>query len=483
MTKYFHHKLIFVVVLAFVVLGCKSSKTALQDETYKQGKDYIPSVYANAAEQDTNSIANQNWKAVFSDPMLTQLIDSALKHNQELTITMQEIEIAKSEVRAKKGEYLPTGGLQLGTGLDKSAEFTRNGAVESQLHIQDGKAFPEPLGDFIIGAKFSWEADIWRKMRNSKNAALSRYLASIEGKNYMTTSIVSEIAENYYKLLVLDNQLDIINQFIQIQSDILEIVKQQKDAAKVTQLASNRFEAQLLKTKNMQYEIQQSIVETENKINYLVGRFPQKVDRNKDNLNNRILTNYSIGTPEQLLNNRPDIKKAERELVAAKFDVKAAKAAFYPSLGISASVGMQAFNPAVWFNPKSLLYNLIGDLFAPLINRNGIRAAYNTSKAKQNQALIEYQQTILKAYIEVCNQISSDQNFSKSFETKKQEVAILNDAITISNELYSAARADYMEVLLTQKEALDAKMELLETQLKEKEAKIGVYRALGGGWK
>ena len=129
------------------------------------------------------------------------------------------------------------------------------------------------------------------------------------------------------------------------------------------------------------------------------------------------------------------------------------------------------------------MYNLIGDLFAPLINRNGIRAAYNTSKAKQNQALIEYQQTILKAYIEVCNQISSDQNFSKSFETKKQEVAILNDAITISNELYSAARADYMEVLLTQKEALDAKMELLETQLKEKEAKIGVYRALGGGWK
>ncbi|MCO5258791.1 MAG: TolC family protein [Crocinitomicaceae bacterium] len=476
------NKLIVAGVL-LVAVGCKSSKTALQDETYKQGKEYIPTAFNAAQSQDTNSIATQNWKAVFSDPNLTQLIDSALSNNQELNITMQEIEIAKSEVRARKGEYLPTGGIQLGAGLDKSGEYTRNGAVESQLHIMEDKKFPEPLGDFMIGAHFQWEVDIWRKLRNSKNAALSRYLGSVDGKNFMVTNIVSEIAENYYELLALDKQLEIVNNFIQIQTDVLEIIKQQKDAAKVTQLASNRFEAQLLKTVNMQYALKQSIVEAENKINFLVGRFPQHVTRSVATLENSLLETYSIGTPEQLLNYRPDIQKAERELIAAKLDVKAAKAAFYPTLGISANVGMQAFNPAVWFNPKSLLYNLIGDLFAPLINRNAIRATYNASKAKQSQALIDYQQTILKAFIEVNNQLSNVQNMTDSYKTKAQEVAILNQSIDISNDLFIAARADYMEVLLTQKEALDAKMELIETILREKEAKIGIYRALGGGWK
>jgi NodT family efflux transporter outer membrane factor (OMF) lipoprotein len=472
-----------VIALCFVVLGCKSSKTALQDETLKQGKDYIPTAYNAAQTQDTNTIAAKNFKAVFSDTHLTTLIDSALHNNQELNITMQEIEVAKSEVRAKKGEYLPTGGLQLGAGLDKSAEFTRNGAVESQLNVMEDKKFPEPLGDFMVGAHFSWEVDIWRKMRNSKNAALSRYIGSIEGRNFMVTNLVSEIAESYYKLLALDEQLAIVNHFIDIQEDVLEIVQQQKIAAKVTELAVNRFAAQLLKTKNMQYSIKQSVVETENTINLLVGRFPQPVERDIASFHSTILDTIVTGTPEQLLSYRPDIRKAERELVAAKYDVKAAKAAFYPSLSISANVGMQAFNPAVWFNPKSLLYNLLGDLFAPLINRNAIRAKYNASKAKQSQALVDYQQKILKAFIEINNQLAMVKNYSESLQTKTKEVDILNQSVDISNDLFMSARADYMEVLLTQKEALDAKMELIETILKEKEAKIGIYRALGGGWK
>ncbi len=473
-----------VALLLFgIVLGCNNPRTLLQDETRNEGKEYVQAGLKTPASQDTVSIANNSWKTVFTDDKLAVLIDSALSKNQELSITMQEIEISKNEVRARKGEYLPSGGIGVGAGLEKSGEYTRNGAIEHQLNIKDNQAFPEPFGDFVIGAQFSWEIDIWKKLRNSKNAAAARYLGSVEGRNFMVTNLVSEIATSYYELLALDKQLDIINEFIDIQTDVLEVVKQQKAAARVSQLAVNRFEAQLLNTQNRQYQIKQQIVETENKINFLVGRFPQHVDRNSDGMNTVLIDSILTGNPDQLLQNRPDIRKAEQELIAAKLDVKAAKANFYPTLGIHANVGFQAFNPTVLFNPSSLIYSLLGDLFAPLINRNSIKATYNTKKAKKIQALVDYQKTILNAFMEVNNQLASVKNYSDSYKTKSNEVDILNQSVVISKYLFMSARADYMEVLLTQRETLEAKIELVETQLKEKESKIGIYKALGGGWK
>lgn len=469
---------IVIVLITMTIVGCKSSKIIVRDENKA-----VPEKYNSNSSKDTMTIADIQWKQVFSDPNLTALIDSALANNQELNITLQEIEISKNEVRAKKGEYLPTLGARLGVGMEKPGEFTRDGAVEKQLEIEPGKAFPEPLGDFIVGANFSWEIDIWKKLRNSKKAAAERYLSSIEGKNFMVTNLVSEISNAYYELVALDNQLTIINQNIQIQTDVLGVVHQQKDAARVSQLAVNRFQAQLLNTQNLQYEVKQQIVEAENRINFLVGRFPQHVNRNTFSFDQIILDSIYIGVPSQLLSNRPDIRQAELELIASKLDVKAARANFYPSLSINANVGFQAFKPSVWINPSSILYNLIGDMVAPLINRNAIKAAYSSANAKQLQAVYNYEQSILNGYTDVLNQLAKVDNYTKSFETKQKEVDLLNQSVTISNSLFSSARADYMEVLLTQREALQSKMELIDIKIMQLNSQIGIYRALGGGWK
>lgn len=299
----------------------------------------------------------------------------------------------------------------------------------------------------------------------------------------MVTNLISEIANSYYELIALDNQLDIINKNIEIQQNALSVVKQQKDAARVTQLAVNRFEAQLLNTQNLRYDIQQQITETENKINYLTGRFPAPIVRNDASFNTSVFDSISAGIPAQLLENRPDIRQAEQDLVAAKLDVKVAKAEFFPSLRISAAAGFQAFNPAVWFNPESILYNVAADLMAPLINRNAIKANYMSSRSKQVQAVYKYQQTILKAYTEVLNQLSGIDNYSKSYVTKSNEADILSQSVTISGNLFNSARADYVEVLLTQREALESKMELIEIKKKQLSAEINVYQALGGGWR
>ena len=298
----------------------------------------------------------------------------------------------------------------------------------------------------------------------------------------MKTNLVAEIAESYYELLALDNELEIVQQNIKIQNSAFEIVKLLKQSARANELAVKRFQAQVLKTTALQYEIQQKIVETENQINFLVGRFPQHVDRSTSEFVNMVPQTVYTGLPADLLANRPDIKQAEMELTASKLDIKSAKARFYPSLGISAGVGYRAFNPSFLFNPQSLLYSLAGDLTAPLINRNAIKATYYNANAKQIQAVYKYEQTILKAYIEVANQLSKIDNLQNTYDLKTQEVDALTQSVTISNDLFKSARADYMEVLLTQREALEAKFELVETKMQQLKTTVAVYRALGGGW-
>lgn len=435
------------------------------------------------AADSTQNIAQMQWKDYFNDKYLDSLITEALQNNQELNITLQELEIARSEIKARKGEYLPFVDLKAGAGVDKKARYTSQGAMEATTDIRPGQEMPEPLQDYMFGAYASWEVDIWGKLHNAKKAAVSKYLATNEGKNFVITNLIAEIANSYYELVALDNQLAIVQQNIAIQSNALRIVKIQKEAAQVNELAVRRFKAEVLKTKSLQFDIQQKITETENRINFLVGRFPQHVERDSESFEVLEPENIQTGIPSQLLENRPDVRQAEMELVAAKLDIKVAKARFYPSLGISAGIGYQAFNPKYLLEtPESLLYSIAGDVMAPLINRNAIKASYISANAKQVQAVYNYERTILNAYIEVVNQMTKMNNLKQSYALKKEQVAALNSSIQISNNLFRNARADYMEVLMTQRDALESKFELVETKLQQVSTIVNIYRALGGGW-
>ncbi|GLB49667.1 TolC family protein [Neptunitalea lumnitzerae] len=468
---------LFILGVATQFTSCKLPEVVQREEQIN-----LPEQYAGNTSDTTNASV-VNWKDYFKDPDLAALINVALENNQELNMTLQEIRIAQSEVKAKKGEYLPFVGLKAGAGVDKKARYTSLGASEATTDIRPGEEMPEPLQDYMFGAYASWEVDIWKKLRNSKKAAVSRYLGSVEGKNFVVTNLIAEIANSYYELLALDNQLDIVNQNISIQSNALRIVKLQKEAAQVTELAVQKFEAELLNSKSLQFAIKQSIVETENKINYLLGRYPQHIQRNSDMFLASVPETLQKGVPSDLLQNRPDVRQAEFELAASKLDVKVAKARFYPSLGISAGIGYQAFNTKYLLNtPESLLYSIGGDILAPLINRNEIKATYSAANAKQLQAVYNYEQTVLNAYIEVANQLSKIDNLEQRYNLKSQQVAALTKSIKISNDLFKSARADYMEVLMTQRDALETKLELVETKMQQLNASVNVYRALGGGW-
>lgn len=447
--------------------------------TGKQENKSVPKSYSSSL--DTTNSATIKWRAYFTDPNLLAIIDTALANNQELNIIMQEIKMSENEIMARKGEYLPFVNLGVGGGPVRAGKYTWDGFSEDDLKENPDKG-PKYIGEFITAANFSWELDVWKKLRNAKKSAVLKYLSTTEGKNFMVTNIIAEISESYYELMALDNLLAIVQQNIELQTSALQVVKLQKDAAKVTQLAVNRFDAQLLNTKNLQYDIQQKIIETENRINFLAGRFPQHIARNSSEFNQSPLDIIHSGIPSQLLVNRPDIRQAELELSAAKLDVQVAKANFYPAFRLTAGVGFSAFNPAYLIKPESIIYNLGGDMVAPLINKNAIKALYFNANLQQIQAVYNYERAILNAHIEVVNQLAKIDNFTKSYETKSKEVEILTQSITISNNLFKSARADYMEVLLTQREALESKMQQIEIKMKQMNAKVNIYKALGGGW-
>ena len=433
---------------------------------------------------DTTNISNTPWRTYFKDPNLINLIDTALKNNQELMITLQEIEIAKNDIRIRKGALLPKAGIGAGAGIEKVGRYTSQGAGDASTEIMPGKEMPDPLNDFKLAAYANWEVDIWKKLRNSKKAAVSRYLSTVEGKNFVITNLIAEVSGSYYELLALDSQLEIVRKNIELQSNALGIVKIQKEAARTTELAVQKFQAEVMASKSMEFDILQNIKETENKINFLLGQYPQEIKRDKGNFMNLMPSIINSGIPSQLLANRPDIKQAELELQAAKLDVKVARAEFYPSLDITAAIGFNAFKPSYLFTlPESLLYSLAGDITAPLINRNAIKAEYSSANARQIQALYNYERTILNAYLEVSSQLSKISNLGKSYDLKSQQVAALNRSIDVSNDLFKSARVDYFEVLMTQRDALESKLELIETKKEQLNATVHVYKDLGGGWK
>lgn len=460
--------------------GCAPS---LSDNPPREAKTELPGAFGPATgagkegPQDKSS-GQASWREFFTEPELRALVDTALQNNQELSIQIQEIIIAQSEVIARKGENTPKVTAGVGAGVEKVGKTTSQG-VSDEAH-----GVPENLGDFGFGLTGSWEVDIWKKLRNATAAAKERYLASIEGKNFVVTQLVAEIARSYYELLALDSQLDVLRRNVEIQAAALDVVKLQKEAARVTELAVLRFEAEVAKNKSRSFSLEQERVQAENRINFLLGRFPQPVGRDPARFAEPLPNVIRQGVPSALLDNRPDVRAAAHRLEAAKLDVKSTKAGFYPSLTLDAGLGYRSFDITHLVDtPESLAYKVAGGLTAPLLNRAAIEAQYKTANARQIQAVFEYERAILQAFTDTVNQLAKIENLKQSYDLQRKQVEELTRGIEVSNVLFLSARADYMEVLLTRRDALDAEMELIETKKAQLLAMVDVYQALGGGWK
>ncbi len=467
--------------LTLTLLLSSGCARLLGDNQPREVERDVPASYGGATgatSSTARAVARARWDEFFTDAHLTELLEEALENNQELNIQLQELIIAKSEVGARKGEYLPRLDGGVGVGVEKVGGQTSQGVSDAAHGV------PEHLLDLRFGLSASWEIDVWGKLRNAAKAANARYLATVEAKNFLVTQIVAELASSYYELIALDQSLAVVERYVTLTEQGLEIVRLKKQAARATELAVQRFDAELSRSQGRRYTLERRRVLVENRINFLVGRFPQHVARGERLLDEAGIARVQTGLPAALLDNRADVRRAELGLEAAKLDVKSVKARFYPSLSLDAGLRYETFNAArLVATPESLAYNVAGGIVAPLLNRTAIKAQYQTANAIQIQAVLEFEQTLLGAYTEVVNGLASVDKLAKRYERLSAQVATLERAVEVSDVLYRSAHADYMEVLLTRRDALDAERELIETKLDRMLAMVALYRALGGGWR
>ncbi|MCQ8103437.1 TolC family protein [Methylomonas sp. SURF-2] len=467
-----------VSLLVFSIQGC-----GLNTDLFIR-EQAIPAAFpASQDKPEAAKVADINWREYFADPDLLALIDTAVGNNPDMQIALQRIETARSSVKLANGAMLPKVEMLVGGSMRKFGLYTMDGAGNDSTQITPGNTVPEHLPDLFIGLQSSWEIDVWGKLENQRKAAAAEYLASIEGTHFVISNLVSDVAIHYNDLLALDSELEFVRQTIGKQREALEVIKLQKEAGRANELAVQQFLAELLNMQVMEANVLQQITETENRINYLLGRFPQAIARSKTGFFREMPHGMSVGVPSQLLENRPDIRAAEFQIEASKFDLQAAKAAFYPNFNITATLGFQAFDPQFLFtSPASIAYSVMGTLIAPLINMKALEARFNTAQANQLTAMYNYQKTILNAYVEVANQLANIKNLQQINSLKKQQSEVLKDSVDVSKELYRSAKASYLEVLIAQQSALQSNIDLINVTKQQRIARINLYKALGGGW-
>lgn len=471
---------IAIALVVTFLFACKSSKNSTTSSSAFSGQK-MPETFAT--NNDTINSAKLNWKELFVDSNLQALIEIGLQNNFDLQVALQRMEVANASVLQSKGALFPTLNSSFSFWQRKFGYYTMDDAGNRVTEIEPGKLIPTNLPDYFVGLQTSWEVDVWGKLKNKKKAAVARYLASLQGKNLVVTNLISSVAHNYYELLALDAELEIIKETIKLEENALELVSTQKQVGVANELAVQQFQAQLLNTKSLEFELQQQIYECESKINFILGRYPEKIVRDKSRLFKSIPSKIKTGIPSNLLQNRPDIKQAEFELIAAKADLNAAKAAFYPSLTINGTLGFQGYKAALLFtNPQSIAYSLLGNLITPLVNRSAIKAAFKSANAFQVEALCSYQKATLNAYVEVYNQVAKLKSVDKAIALKTEETNAMSKSIETANDLFKYGKASYLEILLTQKGALETKIQLIEYKKRQFICAVDLYKALGGGW-
>ena len=474
--------LFFLISLAWLS-GCKSTK--IVEENPKLG---LPTVYKIAIVDSSESLANTNWELFFEDERLKKLINTALQNNQEVLRTLERIKIVNANLRSAKVGILPELNGVAGMSRKKFGEYTMDGVGNADTNrsetVPDDKKLPDPYSDFIIGAEFNWELDVWGKYANKKRAAEARWLASQETVNSVKTWLISEVANLYYELIGLDEEIKVLEKNIENQQLAFELTKDLKISGKENQLAVDQFEAQLLNTQSILIEKEREIFAVEMAMSKLLGKYPDEPigrgDLDQVNLEPEIM---KIGVPADLLKLRPDVRMAENDLVASKADIKVARAAFFPSISLYGLLGFNAFELSKLFlNPASTIYQAGAGLTAPIFNRRRLKSAMETAKAKQKIAYLNYQEIVLNGYLEVLNTLNIYKALEEQLTLKEKEVSVQKRSIDNSNTMFSVGYATYLEVINSQGRALSAELDYITLKKEQLQSVVKLYKSLGGGW-
>ena len=478
---------LLAVICSLLISSCKLGRDYVRPET-----DLTDTFRGSAGVDsiaDTANIADIPWSDFFTDSMLTILIDSAIANNYDMQTALKNIDIANQSLRQSRAAFFPQVDAELaGTSHQwRSSDFyssPSSGWYEREDHGTPPKDLYMYQSQYFSSISMSWELDIWGKLRRQKEGALAEYLQTFEAQKAIQTGLVAAIAEGYYNLLTLDAQLEVAQRNLKLNDSTLQIVKLQRDAGEVSSLAIQQTESQMLVAASLIPELEQQIAIQENALMALTGRMPGGVYRSSALTDWHMQEIYDAGVPLQLLTNRPDVREAELALRAANAEVGVAQAYRYPSLTIGAEGGLNAMLPQNWFNiPGALFGGLTSGITQPLFNGRRLKTQHEIAKLERDKAEIGFQYTVMDAVHEVTNALVMIEKLNEQLAIAQQRVATAQLGVKNANLLFKAGEATYLEVITAQGNALNSELDLVSIKQQQLNAKVTLYKALGGGWK
>ena len=459
---------LIVVVLAACRVGRNYERPALALPGQFNSTGQVPS---------DSSIAGVEWRQYFKDPALVSLIDTTLKGNYDLQLALKNIESAQEYVKQAKVGWLPTVNVQANASTSYPSKNSLNGISLSSFLKTDH------IEDYNLVANLSWEIDVWGKIKRQKEAALADYLNSFEGARAVQTQLVADVANSYYNLLMLDEQLQIAKYNVSLSDSIVQMMRLQKTARDVTELAVNQAISQQQTAALLVPQLEQGIAIQENALRILAGQAPATLPRSGKLEEVAMWDQLSAGVPADLISKRPDVRAAEAQLVSANALVGAAQANMYPALTLTASGGLNSYKAAKWFDINSLTGSVLGGITQPVFQRRQLKTQLEVAKIQRDQAEIRFRQQALNAIGEVSNALVKLDKLQTQRQIATDQVQTLGIAVGQARLLFGSGLANYLEVITAQSNALQAQLSRADIVRQQLSASVELYRSLGGGWK
>jgi len=459
------------VMTALTTFSCSLPRTTLPNVE-------LPTSYQNNMVFADTSIAKISYHDFFKDPLLVKLIDEAMLKNNDMQIALLQIDIAAQGFKQSKWLNIPTIHANVASStINRPSDNSMNGMMASQFM---GASYTM---DYSSVVNFSWELDLWQRLKGQKQQALLDLLKSREAVNGIKTKLVTEVVQGYYNLLMLDKQLEISKANLTFADSSLNLLAIQYELGQATSLAVQQqalIKEQIVKSIP---SIEGSIAVQENALNILIGRFPDVIERQHGLDEVYVPVQLTSGIPAALLSNRPDIRTAELEVRKSQVGVHIARASMYPVLNITAQGGLNAFKASNWFTiPGSLFGTATGTLVQPLLDGRALKTKLEQSKILTEQAELQFKQSVLVGVHEVSNALTQIQKMEQQQHSAELIRAQAVELVQKSMVLYEFSEASYLEVILAQTNKLQAEIDLATMKAQKLNAIATLYRSLGGGW-
>lgn len=442
--------ILFISIALTMLSGC-----SLYRQYEREQMPFVDSLYRRmSVPSDSVSSASVTWDKFFTDPLLQEWIRTGLEYNSDLNIARLKVQEAEASLLAARWAWLP------------GADFSMQGGLP---------------GQFSASVQASWQTDIFGGLRNAKRRAQAALEQSHAYRQAVQTQLVATIANSYYTLLMLDEQLTISNRTLKTWEESIRTLEALKRAGKTNEAAVLQAKANMLSVEANVLTLEKEILAVENSLCALLGLVPMPIERST--LNDQILPErLCAGVPVELLDRRPDVKQAEMVLAQAFYNVNAAKASFYPNITLSGALGWTTGNGNITVDPGSMIANLIAGLTQPVFGRGVNKARLKTAQAQLEEAAYAFRQSLLDAGVEVNNALTLWQTAQKRVELDKKQILNLQAAIWNTQLLMKHGNADYLEVLTAQKNLLQAELTEASDRYDEIISAVNLYQALGGGY-